>query len=249
MDLTYQIFFLKKTKNKYRKLCEPNEELKKFQKLALKELYKIKPHNCNHGFYPNRSIVTNALMHENKKYVMSLDIESFFDNTSKEKVKRILTRFYPNWLEFLPRFLHKGSLPQGAPTSPWLANFALWDFDNNVTSYCEEKEISYTRYADDLTFSWNEKINIKKFLSFLNKELKKENYNFAKRKTKLMPRCKQQKVTGLIVNYKTNVPKSKRNLIRAYNHLSDSGRWNKNDTQFLAGNNGFLKMITLKKNP
>merc|ERR1711975_142015 len=118
-------------------------------------MYQVKPHDCNHGFYPQRSIVTNAIKHENKKYVLSLDIENYFDNTKTKKVEKILARFYPDYIEYLPRFLYKGSLPQGAPTSPWLANFALYDFDTVVTDYCDIHNITYTRYADDLTFSWN----------------------------------------------------------------------------------------------
>lgn len=246
MNLTYTTFYIKKTKHKRRKLCEPNKELKEFQKNILDKMYEVKPHDCNHGFYPGRSIVTNALKHEGKKYVMSLDIKNYFDNTTTQKVEKILTRFYPDYVKYLPRFIYKNSLPQGAPTSPWLANFALWDFDQKVTEYCEKNSIDYTRYADDLTFSWNDRIHIKRFLKFLNQELLKENYVFAKNKTKLMPKNKQQKVTGLVVNVKVNVPKRKRNLIRAYNHISNSGNWNPKDTQYLAGNNGFLQMINPK---
>ena len=165
--------------------------------------------------------------------------KSFFPNTTQSKVETILTRFFPEWKEYLPRFIWKNHVPQGAPTSPWIANFALWDFDHTVDEICKNNDISFTRYADDLTFSYNNKDNTKLLFKTINKELNKYGYWLSKRKTHLMPYWKRQKVTGFIVNQKLNLPYEVRNQLRAYNHLNDNGKWNPQDLHWLSGLNGY----------
>ena len=243
MDLTYRTYYIPKGKSgKFRKISEPNETLKKWQNQILPTLYKIKPHECNHGFMPNKNIATNAKPHVKKEYVLSLDIKNFFDNTNKEKLIRILNQYFPHYVQYTERFLLNGALPQGAPTSPYLANFALNDFDDKVHLFCKENNISYTRYADDLTFSWNGKIDIKNFLSFLNKNLNEAGYRFAKRKTKLMHKSQRQKVTGIIVNEKLNIPYEIRNNLRAYNHLIKNNKFDFAKLDWVQGLNGYENM-------
>lgn len=243
MDLSYRTYYLPKGKSgKMRKISEPNAELKQWQENTLKLLYKIKPHECNHGFIPNKSIATNAKPHVRKDYVLSLDIEKFFPNTNKEKVSKILNSYYPELKDKIDYFLYNGALPQGAPTSPYIANFALDKFDIKISEHTRLNDISYTRYADDLTFSWNGKIEISKFLSLLNKELAESKYRFAKRKTKLMHKSKRQIVTGIIVNEKLNIPYEVRNQLRAYNHLIKNDKFEKEKIEWVAGLNGYLGM-------
>lgn len=228
---------------KYRWISEPNEELKNFQTEKLQKVfYKIKPHEANHGFIPGKSIVSNAQMHVGRKFVLSMDIKNFFPNCSKDKVQKTIERFFPSEIENLQYFLHKESLPQGAPTSPYLANFTLYDFDENISVFTNANNIKYTRYADDLTFSYDSKNLTKALFKLINKEIKKENFWISKKKTKLMPNHKRQMVTGFIVNEKINIPREKRNLLRAWNHLESFNKWDSNDIQLLAGWNGYNKM-------
>ena len=158
-------------------------------------------------------------------------------------MEKILHTFFPNWEEFLPRFIWKNHIPQGAPTSPWIANFALFEFDNTIQTLCDENQISYTRYADDLTFSYDNKDNTSLLFKTINKELNIYGYWLSKQKTHLMPHYKRQKVTGFIVNQKLNLPKKIRNNLRAYNHLQKSGKWSEDDIEWLAGLNGYKGMI------
>jgi len=243
MDISYKKHMIPKGKGKYRILYEPNSHLKEWQLLALQEMYKTLPHDCNHGFVPKRSIATNAKLHVGRKYVLSMDIKSFFPNTNVSKVEKILTRFFPNYLEYLPRFVWQNSVPQGAPTSPWVANFALWDFDIDISNLAKGNNMTYTRYADDLTFSYDEKSHTDMLFKTINKELNKYDYWLAKKKTHLMPYWKRQKVTGFLVNKKLNLPRDIRNNLRAYNHLHKNGKWNLEDVEWLAGLNGYKGMI------
>jgi len=242
-EIKYQHHRISKGNGHYRHIFAPSEELKDFQNRILKKLYQVDPHPSNHGFIPNRSIATNAQLHTGKRFVLSLDIKSFFPNTKTPKVEQILTRFFPDQLENLPWLIYKKHLPQGAPTSPYLANFALYDFDQTTTEFCKIHNISYTRYADDLTFSYNNKVNTHLILKYVNPELRKYSYWLSKKKTHLMPYWRRQKVTGLVVNEKVNLPFETRNQIRAFNHLNNAGKWNKNDMEYLAGMNGFKGII------
>lgn len=242
MNTHYRIYKIPKGKNKFRTIKEPNPELKEWQIKKLQELYKVKPHDCNHGFVPGRNIVTNAEPHVAKTYVLSLDIKNFFDNTNKTLVQTILENFFPEEMDNMQYYLFQNSLPQGAPTSPYLANFALAEFDNKVAKTAISLDMCYTRYADDLTFSWNSKIDLKSFLSFLNRELKNSGYRFAKHKTHLMHKSRRQKVTGIIVNQKINIPYEIRNNIRAYNHLVKNNNFQKDKLEWVAGLNGYLAL-------
>tara|TARA_R110001606_G_scaffold45770_4_gene118391 strand:- start:27978 stop:28718 length:741 start_codon:yes stop_codon:yes gene_type:complete len=243
MNLSYRTYRIPKGKSgKFRKISEPNEELKAWQLGVLKKLYEVKPHLVNHGFVPSKSIATNAKPHVGKTNVLSLDIEKFFPNTNKTKVSKILKEKFPEYENVIERFLLNGSLPQGAPTSPYIANFALDRFDEIIYEYTQLNNISYTRYADDLTFSWIGKIDLKVFLSFLNENLRESKYRFAKRKTKLMHKSKRQIVTGIIVNEKLNIPYEVRNNLRAYNHLIETDNFEKSKINWVNGLNGYLNM-------
>ena len=104
------------------------------------------------------------------------------------------------------------SLPQGAPTSPYLSNLFFRPIDDIISKYCIENEIRYTRYADDMTFSgsFDEKI----LLKFVNESLVSFDLNVNEKKTKLMQQNSRQIVTGVVVNEKLQVPFKKRNEIR-----------------------------------
>ena len=241
-QINYTHHKIKKRKGSYRYIYAPSEELKEFQNNLLKEFYKVKPHCAAHGFVPGKSIITNALPHVNKDYVLSLDIKNFFPKTKTPKVTQILTRWFPNQEEFLPFLVYKNHLPQGAPTSPYLANFALYDFDCNLTEMIKRFNGSYTRYADDITVSWNKKIDVKILLSYINQELGKTNYFLSKRKTKLMNRNQRQKVTGIVVNKKLSIPREIKNSLRAYNHLINSNNFKEEDIPWVMGLNGYQSM-------
>ena len=218
IEITYTHHKINKGNGKYRHIYAPNELLKKKQNEILQKLYKVKPHPSNHGFIPGKSIVTNACHHIGRNYVLSMDIKNFFPSTTTNKLVKIIDRFYPDQKENIPYFIYKNHIPQGAPTSPYLANFALYDFDENLSKYLEQFDASYTRYADDITISFDS-APIKDILKYVNTNLNKENYYLSFKKTHVAHRTKRQQVTGIVVNEKLSIPYEIRNNLRAYNHL------------------------------
>lgn len=102
----------------------------------------------------------------------------------------------------------KGSLPQGAPTSPCLSNIIMRKFDADISTYCKKNDIRYTRYADDLTFSG--KLNKQKIINLCEKKLNRLNLKLNTDKIRVLKRHNRQSVTGIVVNEKIQVERSKR---------------------------------------
>ena len=244
-EIEYTYYKISKGNGKFRHINAPSDALKEYQSNLLMKLYEILPHDSNHGFIPGRSIVTNATPHVGKEFVLSMDIKDFFPNTTTEKVEEIFNRFFPQFKGDMDICLYRGHIPQGAPTSPYIANFALYDFDITLSQYCEKHQANYTRYADDITISFEE-IDIKTLLTFVNTELAKYKYRLSFKKTHLMHRSRRQKVTGIIVNEKLNIPREIRNQLRAYNHLIKNNKFHPGDIQWVMGLNGYDKMTELK---
>ena len=215
----YRKFPIRRTHKRPRWINAPEPALKIIQKKLLQRvLYKVSPHPDAHGFYPGKSILSNAQPHCNKNWVISFDVKDFFPNTTQEMVIKSLPH---EKLRIDPQLISQlcclgGALPQGAPTSPHLANLAFYECDLKLKKFALSHSLSYTRYADDMTFSGNELPD--GITEIVCKTLLKSNYLLAEKKTKLMGRNTQQKVTGLHVNERVLLPRSLRRKIRAIKH-------------------------------
>lgn len=221
VESLYYIFPLNKGHNKKRWISAPKKELKRVQNLLLHRfLYKAPVHNCAHGFVPKRSIVTNARPHIQKKWVANFDIHSFFPSTKMYVVHQALQKnfgFSEALNSLLSRLLTlKGELPQGAPSSPHLANLVMWDADTQLQQFSKEHQLTYTRYADDLTFS-GERIP-RTIQHKIRDILGPIGYRLAYKKSKILGQHKRQMVTGLVVNEKLNLPRPMRKRLRAIIH-------------------------------
>lgn len=212
----YREFSILKKSGGRRDLLEPLPSLKEIQNWILTNiLYKHKVSRYAKGYVPNRSIKDHVRYHTNEKLVLTLDIKDFFNTISFNLVENIFleigySKLISNLLTKL--CLLEGVLPQGAPTSPFISNIVLINFDNEISKYCAENDLKYTRYADDLAFSGDIKKTalIKLVRGELNKIGLKLNYD----KINLMKQNQPQIISGIIVNKKAQIPKTKRNEIR-----------------------------------
>ena len=220
-EQSYLRFPLDKGNGKKRWIEAPKRELKHIQTLLLHRVfYQKPPHPVAHGFVPNRSIVSNAKPHVGQNWVVNFDIHNFFPSTKTKLVTDVLQRyefFSEEDIEILLQICSRnGALPQGAPTSPHLANLALWDFDMALWKFCLDHQLQYTRYADDLTFSGAE--IPQDLYPTVTMELKNLGYRLAKGKSSYKGQHRRQIVTGLVVNEKINLPREKRKRLRAILH-------------------------------
>lgn len=218
----------------------PDAELKAAQRWLLDNwLYQLAPTGFAHGFVPGRSILTNASHHVGCRWVVTADIRDFFpsitaarvhdclaeldlDETQRQTVTQLVTR--------------RGRLPQGAPTSPHLANLVARSLDLRLAGLAESHGWTYTRYADDLTFSSGSTTSAdslesdrgllppQELLWVIERIVADEHFRLADDKTHVMSHHQRQTVTGLVVNHQVSLPKPRRRILRAMLHrLETSG--------------------------
>lgn len=232
--LTY-ILYVKKTENYYitfeipkkngefRQINAPKRDLKEVQSKLADVLWRyhkeyIKDNNIqmnvSHAFEKKKGIITNAIIHRNKRYVLNMDLENYFDSFHFGRVRG----FFENNREFnLPIEVatviaqlacYKGCLPQGAPSSPIITNLICNILDMRLIKISSKYKLDYTRYADDMTFSTNDSRFIDSkdtFIKDVTKEVKRLGFMINSGKTRLAYKDSRQEVTGLVVNKKVNV--------------------------------------------
>ena len=217
IDEQYDIFTIQKGKKK-RKIKAPKPPLKHLHSCLLSNfLYSKQAHDSAHGFVPKRSIVTNARPHVRQNWVANFDIQDFFPSTSRQTVRHIFRTSYqlsPGRSDLLTRLCTLDrQLPQGAPTSPHLANLAMIEADVQLSELAKQHRLQYTRYADDMTFSG---MRLPASLATdIQNILSRYSYKLATRKSRYYGRHRRQMVTGLVVNDKLNLPRPLRRRLRA----------------------------------
>ena len=247
----YKEYQIPKKHGGIRTLEEPYPDLKYIQGWILKNiLEKATKHFVSpvaKAFMPGRKLRDNARFHRGNKTVVVMDIEDFFTNIQMAQVYELFQEMgYCDGLCMLMAKLctYKGYLPQGAPTSPMLSNMVMYEFDKRLWRYCQEREINYTRYADDMTFSGDE-IRIGLLVTFV-KQILQWKLRLNDKKTNVMGTGRCQKVTGVVVNEKLQVPRKYRDKIRQEMYysikygvgahrqrLSDLPKWIKDDKQYI----------------
>lgn len=217
LEKHYHTVYIPKSDGSPRKLSVPDLPLKLVQKsIADNILVQYPISRYAKAYKPGSNVQKNALPHVGKKKVLKLDIEGFFDNILYSQVKD--TVFYKEKYSEPIRVLltmlcyYKDSLPQGAPTSPAITNIIMYDFDETVGAFCNGRNIAYTRYCDDMTFSGD--FSEKEIIDFVKIELSKLGLHLKNRKTAVIPATKRQCVTGIVVNEKINITREYKNKIR-----------------------------------
>ena len=153
----YQHFDIAKGNGKVRQITAPDKRLKILQrKLAplLDQLYRVR--RPVHGFVPHRSVKTNAEAHEQRRFVINIDLQDFFPTINENRVRGLLSSLAldDRVAEIVARLCCcNNHLPQGAPTSPVLSNMICYRLDSDLLQIAKSARAIYTRYADDITFS------------------------------------------------------------------------------------------------
>lgn len=146
----------KKSKGEFRTIyvCSPEEKEKFYKHLpALNNACEAHlPQKVSHGFMPGKSPVTNALAHVGYSYTLCVDLKDFFESVKESHLKGLVSD------ETLKEVIVDGSVKQGLPTSPAAANLAASKMDKSILNRFKKLglDILYTRYADDLSFSFND---------------------------------------------------------------------------------------------
>lgn len=200
-----------------RVLQAPDPLLKGVQRNILHGLLDALPVSIHATAYRrDRGTLDNALPHRGAKQVLRLDIENFFDSIGFLQVYR---RAFPAAL-FPPaarRLLTelvclRDRLPQGAPTSPAIANRVMLPFDRRIGGWCRARGIRYTRYCDDMTFSGDFSPSV--LHARVRRALAEEGFRLNEEKTLCRRAGQRQSVTGIVVNAKLQLPRTERRWLR-----------------------------------
>ncbi len=244
MPVKYKTFTVPKKSGGDRTISAPCLELKLLQRRLSDGLQScwdeintdkkiIKP--ISHGFRKGASIFTNASVHRGRRFVFNVDIKDFFDSINFGRVYGFFLKNKDFALtESVAKVLaaiacHEGKLPQGSPCSPVISNLIGQILDIRLAQLSHRYGCSYSRYADDLTFSTNERIfpsaialsNIDHSWAAgaaLLKIIEKTGFQLNPKKTRMQYLNSRQEVTGLIVNRRINTRPEYRRLARAMTH-------------------------------
>lgn len=227
-DKYYKSFDLNKKNGGVRHINAPTGELLRIQKKISKILQpSIKTNNISHGFNIGKSIYSNAYVHHNKRYVLNLDLEDFFDSVHFGRVRGFFIKnnnfkCNENIATILAQLTcYNGKLPQGAPSSPVLINLICNIMDYHILKISKKYKLNYTRYADDMTFSTNDKNFLElynQFMADITVEVNKSGFKINDKKTRLQYKDSRQEVTGIIVNKDLSVPNEYYKTTRAMAH-------------------------------
>lgn len=163
----YRVYYIPKRTSGLRAIAQPTKELKNIQRFLASELDAYCPiHPAAMAYRNGKSIKDNAECHKNNPYLLKMDFQNFFNKIKPdiffEKLNALDVKYDGKDKKHLRNFLfwkpgQKRSITHilsiGAPSSPFVSNFVMFDFDFEISKWCAEFDIVYTRYADDITFS------------------------------------------------------------------------------------------------
>lgn len=218
-----------------RTIAHPSKELKFIQRLIVGVFEKILPvHDAAMAYKKNIGIKQNASAHLNSKYLLKMDFKDFFPSIDpnlfftalsksgidiSESDKKLLS----NLLFWKLRRNSPLRLSIGAPSSPIISNFVMFRFDAEISKICENKKVSYTRYADDITFSSNIKDVLFDYPEIVTKPLKNNTESTIRvnsDKTVFSSKAHNRHVTGITLSNdgKLSLGREKKRIISAMIH-------------------------------
>ncbi|MEX0776757.1 MAG: reverse transcriptase family protein [Phycisphaeraceae bacterium] len=272
----YRQFTIAKRTGGRRTITAPDEATKDMQRRILHRLLaKLHVHPAAMGFEKGKSIATHALLHSNQAVVVRMDIRDFFPSTTSVRIAAYFRRIGWNQqaADTLVRLCtHEGGLPQGAPTSPRLANLVNYRLDTRLHAAAAQSElvsinprtlqrvssahalpaITYSRYADDLTFSFacDDRDAVQSIIRLTKLVVRDEGYRLhTAKKLRIMRRHDRQIVTGLVVNQRVALPRHCRRWLRAVDHHQRTGQPATLTPQQLAGWRALQAMIQQQTAP
>lgn len=228
----YRSFKIPKKRGGKRQLEAP-QGLLKYKQRQLNQLLQSYYLCCKpqavHGFVPHtkkglkpNNVVQNAAPHVGKRHLLNIDLKNFFQNISAKRVYELFLGphfgFHPQIAQVLSLLAtYQGHLPTGAPTSPVLSNWICYELDQALMDHCESRGLTYTRYADDLSFSADlpfERSDIETLVALIEKH----QFTINRRKMRLTGPNRQLQVTGIVVNERLSIDRRQLKKIRAMLH-------------------------------
>ena len=225
-DRYYRRFRLPKRSGGFREVVTPRRFLKTIQRWFLENVFSHLPVSDSvHGFVVGRSIFTNAAIHRPGRNLLVADIQEFFPSVSQDRVKRLLSDNLPYSDAVVSQIAGlctlNGSLPQGAPTSPVLANAAFLTADRRLEELARLWHSAYSRYADDIAISGERRFSAED-VDTVEAILRDEGFVLHRGKTRIIGPGDRQLVAGVVVNGAELPPREVRRWWRATFHRAQT---------------------------
>jgi RNA-directed DNA polymerase len=269
----YKQFHIAKKTGGKRLISAPMPRLKAAQHWILENiLQKVKLHEAAHGFVEKRSIVSNATPHLKAEIVVNIDLKDFFPTVHYPRVKGVFRSLgYSEQIATVlglictesitdeitldgeTYFVGGGErhLPQGSPCSPAITNILCRSIDARLNGIAKKLGYTYTRYADDLTFSASGEAvkSVTKLLWGVRKVIKDEGFRIHPDKLRIMRKGAKKEVTGIVVNDKPGIDRAELKRFRAlvFQVEKDGPKgkhWN-NSRNLLASMRGFANYTAM----
>lgn len=249
----YRHFSIPKRRGGTRTISAPYPALLECQQWINQHiLSRVELHEPCHGFVPGRGIITNATPHLAKQTVLKIDIKDFFHSIP---LRRVVASFLelgypPNVSVYLARLCcQHACLPQGGATSPTLSNIISRRLDRRLLGLAKTRNLTYTRYADDITFSGTQISG--HFLMIAERVLNEEGFCVNREKTRFCRSSGKRIVTGLsVASDKLRVPRQYKREVRKkvfyilkYGYFSHVGKLKIRDPFYLDSLLGQLNFI------
>lgn len=214
----WRVFQLPKRTGGTREIRAPRVFLKTVQRYILQNILGTSEVAVqSYGFSAGKSIFKNAAVHLGNKWVWNTDLEDFFPTISHRMVREVFRSlgFNANMSTVLASLCtYEGRLAQGAPTSPMLSNIVFRPIDDILSVLALKYGLTYSRYADDLTFS-SDRRPTTEFIAELGQVITSAGFRMNKEKTRLHGPHQARYVTGLVVNQKVHPNRETRRRLRA----------------------------------
>lgn len=251
----YRKFVIPKSGGGERGISAPIEPLKTLQRHLANVLYACRAENesdsyrrpLSHGFRKNLSIVTNARRHKRRRYVLNLDLQDFFPTFNFGRVRGFF--IHNNGFKLNDKVAtiiaqiacFENVLPQGSPCSPIIADLIAHILDVRLAQLAKRNQLTYSRYADDLTFSTSQRAFPPSIAApvttgsrawaignDLTRAIQRAGFVINPAKTRMQFRMSRQLVTGLTVNAKVNIRPEYYRWARAMCHtLFETGAYHR----------------------
>lgn len=259
--LRYKVFTVPKRDGQRRVLAQPAREVKAMQYWVLGHLRPSLPiHSAVTAYEPGTSIISNAARHSAGNFLLKMDFTDFFPSVRAGDFKEHLIKYCAvNFSEaehdMLSRILFWAPdrrpplrLCIGAPSSPFISNTILYDFDRSLSDACDEIDVVYTRYADDLAFSTTRRDVLSRVPAMVRATLEQITYprlRVNERKTIHASKKNLRKITGIVVTPDgvLSVGRDRKRLVRAMYHRASLGLLDAKQLEILRGQIAFISSV------
>ncbi|MDF2077078.1 retron St85 family RNA-directed DNA polymerase [Pseudomonas mendocina] len=259
--LRYKTFKVPKKNGGERDVAQPAREVKKIQRWMIKKLTPLLPiHDAVTAYRTGFSIKENAAAHAGNNFLLKVDFKDFFPSIIRDDIEKHLGKYCGECYDstaiallsyclcWAPKRMPPLRLCIGAPSSPLISNSILFDFDLAVSCAAKDLGVTYTRYADDISFSTAKRGDLDKMLERIKSIICSVDYPALKinpSKTVFASRKGSKIVTGLILtpDRKLSVGRERKKIARAMYHRLRCGLLSQEEQEQLTGLLAFIESI------